>query len=79
MPLNRSIKAATQAPTRRLRPANPSCRGGASSLLRLQQPGAGRLPRALDLSDWMSHAASILMPVTGPHADIGSLSASAGA
>ena len=51
---------------RRGRPANPSCRGGASSLLRLTQPTSGRLPTTLDLSDWMNHAASVLLPVTGP-------------
>ncbi len=63
MPLNRSAKSMSP---RRLRPANPSCRGGASSVLRLSQPAAQRLPTALDLSDWMSRAASVLMPVTGP-------------
>lgn len=52
--------------SRRLRPANPTCRGGASSVLRLTQPAAARLPAALDLSDWMDRAASVLMPVTGP-------------
>ncbi len=63
MPLNRSAKSMSP---RRLRPANPSCRGGASSVLRLAQPTAQRLPKALDLSDWMDRAASVLMPVTGP-------------
>ena len=48
------------------RPASPRCRGGASSVLRLTQPVAARLPAALDLSDWMDRAASVLMPVTGP-------------
>ncbi len=67
MPLNRTVKSVTP---RRLRPANPSCRGGASSVLRLTQPTATRLPTTLDLSDWMSHAASVLMPVTGPHFDV---------
>ena len=67
MPLNRASKASSTAHApRRVRPANPSCRGGASSVLRLTQPAAQRLPTALDLSDWMSHAASVLMPVTGP-------------
>lgn len=69
MPLNRTVKSVTP---RRLRPANPSCRGGASSVLRLAQPMATRLPTTLDLSDWMSHAASVLMPVTGPHFDFAS-------
>ena len=68
MPLNRTVKAPSLA-TRRARPANPSCRGGASSVLRLKQPSAPRLPTTLDLSDWMSHAASVLMPVTGPLTD----------
>ena len=69
MPLTRSAKTVTP---RRLRPANPSCRGGASSVLRLAQPAAARLPSGLDLSDWMSRAASVLMPVTGPLADFSS-------
>ena len=36
---------------------SPRCRGGASSLLRLTQPSAPRLPAALDLADWVSRAA----------------------
>jgi hypothetical protein len=39
-------------------------------VLRLAQPGAQRLPTTLDLSDWMSRAASVLLPVTGPHFDV---------
>ena len=66
MPLNHSLKS---VPPRRARPAHPSCRGGASSVLRLTAPTAKRLPTTLDLSDWMSRAASVLMPVTGPHGD----------
>lgn len=73
MPLNRTVKSVTP---RRVRPSNPSCRGGASSLLRLTQPTATRLPTTLALSDWMSHAASVLMPVTGPHFDFASRSSS---
>jgi len=75
MPLNRTPKSV--AP-RRARPANPSCRGGASSVLRLTQPGAARLPSTLDLTGWMSHAASVLMPVTGPHFDFVGRSGAAG-
>ncbi|MES2101943.1 MAG: hypothetical protein V4569_19120 [Pseudomonadota bacterium] len=67
MPPNRTVKSVTP---RRLRPVNPSCRGGASSVLRLTQPTATRLPTTFELSDWMSHAASVLMPVTGPHFDV---------
>jgi hypothetical protein len=74
MPLTRSMKSI--AP-RRTRPANPSCRGGASSVLRLTQPGAQRLPTTLDLSGWMSHAASVLMPVTGPHFEFSARAGSA--
>ena len=55
----------------RTRPAGPRCRGGASSLLRLTQPGDRWLPTAVDLGDWMSRAASVLMPVTGPHGHTG--------
>ena len=70
MPLNRSVKTTATTAMRRLRPANPSCRGGASSVLRLTQADAKRLPTALDLSGWMSRAASVLLPVTGPHFDL---------
>ena len=66
MPLNRTARTTTAPAPKRVRPANPSCRGGASSLLRLTQTASGRLPSAPALSDWMSHAASVMMPVTGP-------------
>jgi hypothetical protein len=66
MPLNRSTRTTTAPAPKRARPANPSCRGGASSLLRLTQTASGRLPSAPALSDWMSHAASVMLPVTGP-------------
>ena len=65
MPLNRTSRSANAA-SRRIRPANPSCRGGASSLLRLAQTTSQRLPSGPALSDWVSHAASVLLPVTGP-------------
>ncbi|MDE2626055.1 MAG: hypothetical protein KGL99_02785 [Burkholderiales bacterium] len=83
MPLTRTAKTFSTAygashATRRLRPANPSCRGGASSVLRLAQPVAQRLPTTLDLSDWMSHAASVLMPVTGPLTDFNARSRASG-
>jgi hypothetical protein len=64
MPLTRSVRTAPSL--RRGRPANPSCRGGASSMLRLAQTASPRLPSAPALTDWMSHAASVLLPVTGP-------------
>lgn len=51
---------------RRLRPSGPRCRGGASSLLRLTPLTNGRLPNPPALNDWMSRAANMLMPVTGP-------------
>jgi hypothetical protein len=65
MLMNRSASSVPSAP-KRLRPTGPSCRGGASSLLRLTQPASGRLPTTPDLTEWMTHAASVLMPVTGP-------------
>jgi hypothetical protein len=46
-------------------------------VLRLAQPTAQRLPKALDLSDWMDRAASVLMPVTGPLAAFSSHAAGA--
>lgn len=49
------------------RRAAPSCRGCASSLLRLTLPLDRRLPTAGELVDWMSRDASVLMPVTGLH------------
>ncbi|MBS0444690.1 MAG: hypothetical protein JSR59_01955 [Proteobacteria bacterium] len=52
----------THAPMRRVRPATPSCRGGASSLLRLTSPSGGRLPGNGDLNGWMTRAAAALLP-----------------
>lgn len=54
MPLIRS------APARRNRPNGPRCRAGASSLLRLASPATPRLPKAPDLSGWISKAAGML-------------------
>lgn len=39
------------------RPARPHCRGGASSLLRLSQAAAPRLPTPAEVADWMTRAA----------------------
>ena len=63
MPLTRTK---TSVPARRARPTGPSCRSGVSSLLRLTQPTANRLPTAMDLSGWVGRAASVFLPVTGP-------------
>jgi len=57
MPLTRSPAAPV---TRRLRPAGPHCRGGASSLLRLANPATPRLPKAPELAGWVERAASML-------------------
>jgi hypothetical protein len=78
MPLSRSAKPTATLPSRRARPANPRCRGGASSVLRLTQPVAPRLPNTWELSDWMSHAASVLLPVTGPLSELTTPVAQAG-
>ena len=72
MPLIRHLKST--AP-RRARPAHPRCRGGASSVLRLATPAGQRLPTTLDLSDWISRAASVVLPVTGPHFEFGASAA----
>ena len=53
----RSANSVTPASSRRLRPTGPSCRGGASSMLRLAQPAS---PRQGNLSGWLSRAASVL-------------------
>lgn len=66
MPLNRNTRTHSLAAPRRGRPANPSCRGGASSMLRLTQTASQRLPSAPALSDWINHATAVLLPVTGP-------------
>ena len=75
MPLNRSAKHLTAHTTvprspRRIRAAGLQGNGGASSVLRLVQPSSKRLPTPLDLSDWMSQAASVMLPVTGPLSDL---------
>ena len=46
--------------SRRLRPAGPHCHGGASSLLRLSNAAAPRLPTAPALADWVQRAAGVL-------------------
>jgi len=58
MPLTPRLRSATGA--RQNRRATPTCRGGASSLLRLSQPAAPRLPSASDVMGWVSRAASAL-------------------
>jgi hypothetical protein len=58
MPL---IRSQNTPATRRNRPAGPHCRGGASSLLRLANPTAPRLPKSSDLSDWISRAAASML------------------
>jgi len=45
---------------RRARPATPSCRGGASSLLRLAQPAAGQ--GGGNVRHWLARAATVLSP-----------------
>lgn len=50
------------AKTRRLRPAAPHGRGGASSLLRLSRAAA--LPSGAELTGWMARAGSLLEPPT---------------
>jgi hypothetical protein len=54
---------AAAAASHRSRRVAPSCRGGASSLLRLAQPAAPRLPSSQDLGDWLSRAIGVLSPM----------------
>jgi hypothetical protein len=58
MPLTPRLRHATSP--RQPRRAAPSCRGGASSLLRLAQPSAPQLPSSLNLGAWISRAAQAL-------------------
>ena len=48
------------ARARGTRPSAPRCRNGVSSVLRLSQPAAGRLPAPQFLSDWAGRAGSLL-------------------
>jgi hypothetical protein len=52
----------SRAPARRARPTAPSCRGGASSLLRLTPSAGGRLPANGDLTGWMARAGAAMLP-----------------
>lgn len=66
--MSNSRSPSTPAP-RKCRPSGPRCRAGASSLLRLTQPTAARLPTAFDLGGWVSRAAGMLgaMAPRGEH------------
>ncbi|HET7793356.1 MAG TPA: hypothetical protein VFL64_08225 [Rhizobacter sp.] len=59
MPLFHRSGSQASTAQRRVRPASPSCRGGASSMLRLAQPAS---PRQGNLTSWLSRAASVLAP-----------------
>ena len=52
--------------SRHQRPARPHCRGGASSLLRLSQPAAPRLPTPSEVAGWISRAASAFQRSAAP-------------
>jgi hypothetical protein len=54
------FRAAAAASSRRR--AAPTCRGGASSLLRLAQPVAPRLPSTQEIGDWVQRAVNVLLP-----------------
>jgi hypothetical protein len=65
MPLTPRLRPAAAA--RQSRRAAPSCRGGASSLLRLSQPKAvTQLPSVEDLGGWIKRAAQALRVPTVP-------------
>ena len=64
MPYTTRLKpAAGSRPPRR---AAPSCRGGASSLLRLSQPATSSLPSTTELGGWISRAVQALKFPTAP-------------
>lgn len=56
----------------RARPVAPRCRNGVSSLLRLSQPDAARLPQPQSVTEWAARAASLL---AGPEFIVGPLAA----
>jgi hypothetical protein len=64
MPITPRLRPGTGPRQPRL--AAPRCRGGVSSLLRLSQPAAARLPSTTDLCDWVARAASALKFPTVP-------------
>ena len=64
MPLTPRLRSATGK--HQGRRGTPSCRGGASSLLRLSQPSGPRLPSASDVLGWVSRAASALRLPAAP-------------
>lgn len=47
---------------RKLRAAASRVNGGASSLLRLAQPGGVRLPTRSDLTEWAQRASAAMVP-----------------
>ena len=69
MPIRSRLRAALSGLRHPHHPrrAAPSCRGGASSVLRVAPPGDRRLPTADELFGWMNQDAGVLMPVTGLH------------
>jgi hypothetical protein len=66
MPLTSRLRQSLSPSQRPPRRGTPSCRGGASSLLRLAQPVTARLPSAIDLSGWISRAAGALQRPAAP-------------
>jgi len=64
MPLTRTKSSSTVPARTARRPELP--RWALSSLLRLAQPESKRLPGTLDLAEWASRAAAVLMPVDRP-------------
>jgi len=60
MSLSKRSRTTAQTASPKARRAAPSCRNCVSSLLRLDQPAAPRLPSKLDIEGWVSRAANAL-------------------
>ena len=45
---------------RRTRPVGPTCRGGASSMLRLSQPSLPRMPAGADVEAWLERTLELM-------------------
>jgi hypothetical protein len=64
--MNPKLKPPTRSNPSSRRVSSPSCRGGASSLLRLSRSDSTRLPSVEHLSGWVQRAAALFNASTRP-------------